>query len=148
MHKRGFPHGLPRWGSGKESACQRRRRKRSRFSPWVGKIPWRKKWQPTLVLLPGKSSGQRRLAGYSPQGCKESDTTEQLSTSTSMCPKLGKLLQTLTPYLTATKPCLRLATLVFKNTKWKSIHVDCIVHVLCFDIHFVHQILTTILWSR
>ena len=38
------------------------------FSPWVGKIPWRKKWQPTLVFLPGKCHGQRSLAGYSPWG--------------------------------------------------------------------------------
>ena len=43
---------------------------------WVGKIPWRRKWQPTPVFLPGESHGQRSLAGYSPQGHKESDTTE------------------------------------------------------------------------
>ena len=40
------------------------------FDPWVGKIPWRKKLQPTPVSLPGKSHGQRTLAGYSPWGCK------------------------------------------------------------------------------
>ena len=39
---------------------------------------WRRKWQPTPVFLPGKSHGQRSLVGYSPQGCKESDMTEQL----------------------------------------------------------------------
>jgi len=44
----------------------------------VGKIPWRRKWQPTPVLLPGKSHGQRSLLGYSPWGHKESDTTEWL----------------------------------------------------------------------
>ena len=43
-----------------------------------GKIPWRRKWQPTPVFLPGESHGQRSLAGYSPRGCKESNTTEQL----------------------------------------------------------------------
>ena len=37
------------------------------FDPWVGKIPWRRKWQPTPVFLPGKSHGERSLAGYSPQ---------------------------------------------------------------------------------
>ena len=42
----------------------------------VGKIPWRRKWQPTPVFLPEKSQGQRRLAGYSPRSRKESDTTE------------------------------------------------------------------------
>ena len=41
-----------------------------------GKIPWRRKWQPTSVFLPGESHGQRSLAGYSPWGCKELDTTE------------------------------------------------------------------------
>ena len=48
------------------------------FDPWVEKIPWRRKWQPTSVLLPGKFHGWRSLVGYSPWGCKESDTTEQL----------------------------------------------------------------------
>ena len=44
-------------------------------------ISWRRKWQPTPVFLPGKSHGQRSLAGYSPRGRKESDTTERLSTA-------------------------------------------------------------------
>ena len=48
------------------------------FHPWVGKIPWRRKWQSTPGLLPGKSHGQRSLVGYSPWGRKESDTTERL----------------------------------------------------------------------
>ena len=48
------------------------------FDPWVGKIPWRRKWQPTPVLLPGESHGGRSLVGYSPWGRKESDTTERL----------------------------------------------------------------------
>ena len=55
---------------------------RSRFDPWVGKIPWRRDWQPTPVFLPGKSHGQRNLAGYSPRGRKESDTTERPTLST------------------------------------------------------------------
>ena len=58
--------GLP-WGlRGAESACQCRRQ----FDPGVRKIPWQRKWQPTLELLPGKPHGQRSLAGYSPWGCK------------------------------------------------------------------------------
>ena len=65
--------GLPRWSSGKESTCQCRR---LRFSPWVGKIPWRRKWQPTPVVLPGESRGLRSWAGYSPWDCKELDRTE------------------------------------------------------------------------
>ena len=44
--------------------------------PWIGKMPWRRAWQPTPVFLPGKSHGQRSLVGYSPWGRKESDMTE------------------------------------------------------------------------
>jgi len=46
------------------------------FDPWVGKIPWRRAWQPTPMFLPGESQGQRSLSGYGPWGHKESDTTE------------------------------------------------------------------------
>ena len=53
------------------------------IDPWVGKIPWRRKWQPTPVLLPRESHGQRSLVGYSPQGRKELDTTS-LSLSLSL----------------------------------------------------------------
>ena len=52
-----------------------------RFDPWFRKIPWKRKWQPTLVFLPGKSHGQRGQAGCSPWGCKESDKISQLGTS-------------------------------------------------------------------
>ena len=69
---RGFPGGA----SGKESACQCKRHKRHEFDPWVGTIPWRRAWQPTPVFLPGKSYGQRSLAGYSPQDHEELDRTE------------------------------------------------------------------------
>ena len=58
---------LPRWCSGKEIVCQCRRHRRCEFDAWVGKIPWRRKWQPTSVFLPGKSDGQRSLMGYSPR---------------------------------------------------------------------------------
>ena len=67
-----FSLGLPRWLRGKELACQCRR---CEFDLWVGKICWRI-WQPTPVFLPGESLGQRNLAGYSPKGHKESETTE------------------------------------------------------------------------
>ena len=56
-------------------------RYRSRgFSLWAGKIPWRRKWQPTPVFLTGESHGQGRLVGYTPKDRKESDTTERLCT--------------------------------------------------------------------
>ena len=56
--------------------------RRPGFGSWVGTIPWRREWLPTPVFLPGESHGQRSLEGYSPWSCKESDTTEQLSTLT------------------------------------------------------------------
>ena len=62
-----YTHELPWWLSGEESACQCRR---LGFSPWDGKIPWRRKWQPTPVCLPGKSHGQKSLAGCSLWGGK------------------------------------------------------------------------------
>ena len=49
------------------------------FDPWVGKISWRRKWQPTPVFLPGESHGWRSMVGYSPWGRKELDTTERAS---------------------------------------------------------------------
>ena len=58
--------GLMQGGTnGKELAYQCRRHKRCGFDPWVGKIPWRRKRQPTPVSLPGESHGQRSLEGYS-----------------------------------------------------------------------------------
>ena len=47
-----------------------------RLDPWVGKIPWRREWEPTLVFSPGEFHGQRSLVGYSPWGHKESGMTE------------------------------------------------------------------------
>ena len=59
---------LPRWYSDKESTCQCRRCERHGFDPWVGEVPWKRKWQPTPVFLPEKFLGQSSLAGYSPWG--------------------------------------------------------------------------------
>ena len=70
--------GPPMWHSGKESTCQCRRHRRCGFEPWAGKIPWRRKQQPTAVFLPEKSHGQKSLVGQSPWGHKESDITEGL----------------------------------------------------------------------
>ena len=84
--------GLPKWHRGKESSCQCRRHKRYKFNPWDGKILWRRKWQPTVVSLPGKSHGQRSLAAYSPRGHKESDMIKQQSTRAQKgCPDFGHL---------------------------------------------------------
>ena len=67
----GFPSG--EWW---RTACQCGRCKRCGFDPWVGKIPWRREWQPVPVFLPGKSHGQRSLVGHSLWDHKESDMTE------------------------------------------------------------------------
>ena len=58
---------LPWWLRGSSVCLQGRR---LGFDPWVGKIPWRRKWQPTPVFLPGESHGWRSLVGYSPWGCR------------------------------------------------------------------------------
>ena len=68
--------GFPGGANGKEPACLWRRHKRLRFNPSFRKIPWRRTWQPTPVVLPRESHGQRSLVGYSPWGCKESGMTE------------------------------------------------------------------------
>ena len=67
---------MDRWCSGKESTGQCRRLRRLGFNPWVRNIPWRRKWQPAPVFLPGKLQGQRSLAGYSPWDRRESDVAE------------------------------------------------------------------------
>ena len=65
--------GIPGGSDGKDS-------RRPRFNPWVGKIPWRRKWQPTPALLPGEFHGQRNLVGYGPWDCKELAMTEVTNT--------------------------------------------------------------------
>ena len=60
--QQGFNMGFPGGTSAKQPTFQCRRHKKCRFSPWVGKIPWRRAWQPTPVFLPGESYGQSRLA--------------------------------------------------------------------------------------
>ena len=67
-------NGLPWWLRGQSIYLQC---KRHRFDPWIGKIPWRRKWQSNSEFLPGKFHRQRSLVSYSPWGCKESDMTEQ-----------------------------------------------------------------------
>ena len=68
---RNLNRGFPSSSVGKRICLQC---KRPRFDPWVRKIPWRRKWQPTPVFLPGEFHEQRSLACYSPWDSKESDT--------------------------------------------------------------------------
>ena len=65
---------------GKKSACQYRRGKWCRFDPSVSKIPWTRKWQPTVVFLPAKFHGQRSPVGYRPWSHRESKITEHAHT--------------------------------------------------------------------
>ena len=76
--------GLPYSSDSKESACNSADLGLiPGFNPWVRKIPWGRKWQPTPIFLPEESHGQRSLAGYSPWGLKELDMTEQLTHTSS-----------------------------------------------------------------
>ena len=79
--------GFPRGPSGKEPICHCRR---CRFSPWVGKIPWSRIWQPSPIFLPEKFHGPRSLVGYNPWTCKKSDTTELLTHTHTHRPELCK----------------------------------------------------------
>ena len=72
--------GFPGGSDGKAFACNAG----SWFNPWVGKIPWRRKWQRTPVLLPRKFHGWRSLVGYSPWSHRDSDTAAQLHFTYSM----------------------------------------------------------------
>ena len=78
---KGVVLGFTGGASGKNLTCQFRRHKRHGFYPWVGKSPWRRKWQPTLVFLPGEFQEQKSLVGYSPGVAKSptglSDRTKQ-----------------------------------------------------------------------
>ena len=75
------PRGFPGGASGKEPACQYRRHKRLGFDPWLGKIPWRRAWQPTPVFFPGESHAQRRLTDYRPQDSKAGHDWSDCSTA-------------------------------------------------------------------
>ena len=74
MIKDNLKRGFPRGSGGNLPAMQE-----TGFHPWIGKIPWRRKWQLTPIFLPGEFHGQKSLVGYSPWGHKESDKTEQLT---------------------------------------------------------------------
>ena len=88
--------GFPSGSLGKESACNEGDKG---ISPWVGKIPWVEKWQPTPVFLPGKPHGQRSLVGYSSKGGKGSDANELKHRQTyDRETKIGGNLQVVTLY--------------------------------------------------
>ena len=87
------------------------------LDPWVRKILWRRKWQPTPFFLPGESHGQRSLMGYSPCGCKESDMTEATVAHTHICSKTSlqvyKIFSPIWDYTDFQWPIL-----IFVNISW------------------------------
>ena len=85
--------GFPGDAIGKEPACQCRRHKRCRFSPWVGKILWRGAWQPTPVFETGEPHRQRSVAGCTPQGRTELDRTDGAHTHRGLL-AVGRMLCT------------------------------------------------------
>ena len=105
---------------GKESACQRGQSKRHGFHPWVGKVPWRRKWHPTPVFLPGESHGRSSLAGCSPQGRKEWDTTEQLSA------RCHKRDWTPCPFFSCVAPIL-ISWLCWYEKRTKHVPLSCVL---------------------
>ena len=88
------------------------------FHPWVGKITWSRKWQPTPVFLPGKLQGQRSLMGCSPWACKGSVTTEHITYCTEKV-NLGFPL---------VSPLLRLKQMIFPSS------TDSICSTFCFSL--------------
>ena len=81
--------GLLQWLGSKRICLQCRR---YGFNPWAGQIPWRRKWQPTRLLLPGKSHGWRTLAATVHEVAKELDMTEQLNHSNEIVRIITKFL--------------------------------------------------------
>ena len=95
------------------------------FDLWIRKIPWRRKWQPTPVFLPEKFHGQRSLAGYSPWGHKDSDTTEcahTLKTMVSTSEVLEKELLILFIHWILNHRCHELALRSHKTLPTKKAH--------------------------
>ena len=115
-----------------ESTCQCRR---CGFDPWVSKVPWRRKWQPTVVFLPEKCHRQRRLVGYSLWGCKESEQLNNKKTNilnnSNLRPSLKKIM-------------LMWPTVLVSN---KLVFVDCPFHLQCKRPWF-NSWVWKILWRR
>ena len=91
-NQRSLLGGFPGGASDRESTYQCRRSKRPVFIPWVRKIPWSRKWQPTPVFLPGKVHGQSSLSGSGPWGSKELDLTEHVCMHMRVCTHTRSLL--------------------------------------------------------
>ena len=111
--------GLSWWLSGNEPSCQCRRH---RFSSWVRKIPWRRKWQPTPLFLPGKLHGQRSLASYSPWGSQKS----WVWLSNKMTRSLGEMVK------------MQVLIQRLWGRTWNSAFLTSFQVILMFPVHFLH----------
>ena len=100
---------------------------RPRFNPWVRKIPWRRMWQPTPVLLPGKFHGWRNLVGYSLWGCKESDTTERLHFQFSLSSHFCHVQLFETPQTVACQTPLSTGSCRQEQQQWVAILVKAVI---------------------
>ena len=106
--------------SGKEPTCQCRRHKRHGFNLWVGKIPWRRAWQPTPLFLPGESHGQRSLMGYNPSADKSWTRLKRLSSSSSsMLSHFSHVLLLATPWTVAHQAPLSMG--FFRQEYWSGL---------------------------
>ena len=128
---------FPGGAGGKEPACQYRRHQEYGLDAWVGKIPWRRAWQPTPVFLPGESHGQRSLMGYSLWGHREWNMTEAHAQNSvflasmhrtgcpSLCTDLCKNKGQQTSFLSSTSVSVRICARTFIycqgcNIGWQS----------------------------
>ena len=118
--------------SGKEPGCQCRR---LRLDLWVGKIPWRRKWQPTPIFLPGNPIGQRDLMGYSPWGHR---VRYDLATEQKAGLPIKMPLERWVPLPSACFgagtywPCdfrKSLCTWMASSVKWATVRVNDVMHV-------------------
>ena len=94
---------LPREFRGKEPVRQCRRHERHRFSPWIGKMPWRRAWQPTPVFFPGESPGQRTWWAVVHRIAKSRTQLKRLSTQARNESRIGVMHPTV-PILQRKKP--------------------------------------------
>ena len=138
----------------KEFTCQCRKCKRHRFNPWVGKIPWRRKWQPIPVFLPGEFHGQRSLVGCSPwahrvahQACVRArvcththlHTGSQFSSVTQLCPTLCDSMDCSTPCFSILHQLPSLLKLIFIESVMPPNHL-----ILCHPLLLLPSIFPSI----
>ena len=130
--------GFPQWLSGKEYTCNAEDLEKTQVQSLGWEDPWSRKWQPTPVFSPGKSHGQRSLAGFSPWGHKESDTTKQLNNSNSN--KRSKRIPYQRNIQKATEHLKRSLTSYVITELWIKTSY-CVILSICPTLYFPHCVL-------